>query len=171
MFRINTGTHRRSSVQSQSAYYSYVGDHAWRAPATADASRPHRSAVGVDAALLGPESSLTPGSCGSLAIPSHLVSFSDFSIHPFVSLTVIACSGPPVWKRLISGSLSTHERVSLITSIFSDDDEVEAIGQVSGEGAQNFVDVVYEASLLVRLSPKGGSVTSHQNFRALSVRC
>ena len=44
------------------------------------------------------------------------------------------------------------ERVSLITMIFSDRNEIEMIGQLSGNDAQAFVDMIDEASLCA-LSP------------------
>ena len=54
-------------------------------------------------------------------------------------------SGLPGWKRLIISPLVTHERISLITTIFSSRDKVEAIKHLSREDAQIFVDEVCEA--------------------------
>ena len=51
-------------------------------------------------------------------------------------------SGVPAWKRLICCSLSSDERISLITIIFSDRSETELVGRLSGKDAQSFVDVV-----------------------------
>ena len=56
-------------------------------------------------------------------------------------------SEDPAWKQLISRTLATHERISLITTIFSDHSQVEMAGQLSGDNAQTFVDVIDEASL------------------------
>jgi len=56
-------------------------------------------------------------------------------------------SDPPLWKRLISPSLSTNERLQLIGSIFSERDEVEVFEYLSGDDAQAFVDVIDEASI------------------------
>ena len=50
------------------------------------------------------------------------------------------------------------ERISLITAIFSDPGEVEVVGQLSGDGAQTFVDVIVEVS--AHLPPKDGRLTS-----------
>ncbi|KAF9644747.1 kinase-like protein, partial [Thelephora ganbajun] len=51
----------------------------------------------------------------------------------------------PAWERLINHTLSTDERISLITSLFSDRDEVEMVGYLSGDDAQAFIDVIDEA--------------------------
>ena len=50
----------------------------------------------------------------------------------------------PVCKRLIRRLLSTDERASLITRIFSDPDEAEAAKRLCGDDAQSFVDVLDE---------------------------
>ena len=52
------------------------------------------------------------------------------------------------WKRLISDPLSTDERTALITSIFSDFDEIEVeiVGRLSGGSAQTFVDKIDEVN-------------------------
>lgn len=42
-----------------------------------------------------------------------------------------------------------HERISVINFIFSDYDEVEAVGNLSGDDAQTFINIVYEVSLRV----------------------
>ena len=54
------------------------------------------------------------------------------------------CSDILAWKRLIDHPLSTAERVSLITEIFSDRDRTEAVRRLSEEDAQSFIDVVDE---------------------------
>jgi hypothetical protein len=46
------------------------------------------------------------------------------------------------WKRLITRPLTTHERVSLISAIFSDRNETEVVKRLSGEDAQNIVDAI-----------------------------
>ena len=51
---------------------------------------------------------------------------------------------PPGWKKLIGGPLTTHERATLIVTIFSNRDEIEVIKQLCGDEAQTFVDVIYE---------------------------
>jgi hypothetical protein len=53
------------------------------------------------------------------------------------------CSEDPAWKRLTSHPLTTPERISLITRIFSDDHEVGVAEMLSEDDAQNFIDVVY----------------------------
>ena len=54
-----------------------------------------------------------------------------------------------MWKRVISidRHLSTDDRVSLITAIFSNRDETEAVKLLSGEDAQSFVDVIDQVQL------------------------
>ena len=57
-------------------------------------------------------------------------------------------SEPRAWKRLISDTaLSKHERVSLITYIFSDSNEVESVRLLSGDDAQAFIDMIDEVSV------------------------
>ncbi|KAF9644872.1 kinase-like protein [Thelephora ganbajun] len=53
-------------------------------------------------------------------------------------------AGSPGWKLLISNPLTTDERTSLLTTIFSNRDEVRVIENLSGDDAQNFIDVTYE---------------------------
>ena len=54
------------------------------------------------------------------------------------------CSEDPDWKRLISNTLVTHERISLIETIFSDSNQVEVVKQLSGDDAQSFIDTIDE---------------------------
>ena len=51
-------------------------------------------------------------------------------------------SDPPAWERLISHTLLVHERVSLIASIFLDRNQVKVVEGLSGDDAQNFIDVI-----------------------------
>ena len=55
-------------------------------------------------------------------------------------------SEDPVWKRLIDHLLSTNERISLITTIFLDHNQIETVEQLYGENAQTFVDTIDEVS-------------------------
>jgi len=55
------------------------------------------------------------------------------------------------WNLLISGQLATHERTSLITTIFLECDEIEVARRLSAMHydhgkAQAFVDVIHEGS-------------------------
>ena len=63
--------------------------------------------------------------------------------------------GVPAWKRL-ADSVTSQERISLITDIFSDRHEAEVVKRLCGENAQSFVDVVYETldTLAPRLQSK-----------------
>ena len=63
--------------------------------------------------------------------------------HLPVNLTIfLARSDLPAWKRLINDHLSEDERTSLITSIFSDSDEVEVVTSLPKNDAQAFVDTI-----------------------------
>ena len=63
----------------------------------------------------------------------------------FIELIIfITYSDPPSWKQLVDDSLSVNERISLMVSIFSDHDEVEVVGRLSGDDAQTFVDLIAE---------------------------
>jgi len=53
----------------------------------------------------------------------------------------------PAWKRLISHTLTTEERISLITEIFSHRDQVVMVGRLYGDDAQTFIDAVDEVRL------------------------
>ena len=73
-------------------------------------------------------------------------------------------SEPRPWKRLISDiTLSKHERVSLITCIFSDSNEVESVRLLSGDDAQAFIDVIDEVSVHTFLTPDARMVGSQDN--------
>lgn len=73
---------------------------------------------------------------------------------------------PPTWKLLIVNTLSMDERIPLITFIFSDHDEVEALKYLSRCDAQAFVNVIDEASTP---SPKDGYIFL-LNLHSLSLR-
>jgi hypothetical protein len=67
------------------------------------------------------------------------------------------CSQGPAWKRLTSHIFNMPERISLITEIFSDHNQVDAVGNLSGDDTQDFIDVIDEASTCT-LSSLGGQV-------------
>ena len=48
----------------------------------------------------------------------------------------------PAWKRLNNHALAKDERASLITAIFSDRNQVEIVGHLSGDEAQSFIDAI-----------------------------
>ena len=56
------------------------------------------------------------------------------------------CSEDPAWKQLISDTITTDERISLITLIFSDHDHVKMAEDLSGNDAQNVIDAIDEVS-------------------------
>jgi len=112
--------------------------------------------VGVDATLLGPRPSLAPGNLRSLANPSHPVSlaFVPTVIHLLTALSL--CSEDPAWKRLITHTPTVHERISLITTIFSDDNQAEMVKNLSGDDAQKFIDVLDGVSFRILSPPRNG---------------
>ena len=77
------------------------------------------------------------------------------SIHPDLD--------SPGWKRLLCGPPTTHERISLITTIFSDRDDVEMARRLCGEDSQASVDVIYEARSHNISSPGNGSTDLGSN--------
>ena len=48
---------------------------------------------------------------------------------------------------MIGGPLAKDERISLITDVFSDHDEIQAVGHLRGDDAQSFVNVIDEVFL------------------------
>ena len=57
---------------------------------------------------------------------------------------------PPACRSLISHALSPHEAISLIQKILASESEIKAIGDLSGDDAQAFIDVIYEVRLRTR---------------------
>jgi len=71
----------------------------------------------------------------------------------------------PDWDLLISGQLATHERASLIATIFLECDEIEVVRRLSARFcnygmAQAFVDVIDEGSLRALCLLKNGLINS-----------
>ena len=56
------------------------------------------------------------------------------------------CSEHPAWKQLINHTLTTDERISLITTIFVNYNQVGVVEQLSGDDAQTFIDTIDEVS-------------------------
>jgi len=56
---------------------------------------------------------------------------------------------------LITRTPTTHERISLIAAIFSDDNQAEMVKNLSGNNAQDLIDVVDEVGLRI-LPPSSG---------------
>jgi len=81
------------------------------------------------------------------------------------SLTLLIFSAPPAWKRLISPTLPTNERIQLIISIFSGHDGAEVFKYPSGNDAQAFVDVVDEVSVHILRSTDEFAPKAHASCR------
>ena len=67
---------------------------------------------------------------------------------------------------MIRYPLSIDERIRLITSIFSDPDEVEVVEHLSGDDAQTFIDTIDKASshTTPRSNTKDRQLTSFETF-------
>jgi len=77
-------------------------------------------------------------------------------------------SSIPAWKSLVDRPPAIAERISLITVIFSDSDETEAVKCLSGDAAQSFIDVVDE--VLPHSFATEDSTNLNLNFPILSSR-
>ena len=77
-----------------------------------------------------------------------------------------ARSVSPAWKRLFNHALTTHERISAITMIFSDCNQVKIMRHLSGSDAQTFIDMIDEA----RSCKISSTIDSDVNLLALSTR-
>ena len=72
-----------------------------------------------------------------------------------LTLAVNSVLGPPLlanvdepaWKRLASRAFLPREVVSLIEAILMSGDEVKMIGNLCGDDAQSFIDVIHEVPL------------------------
>jgi len=90
-----------------------------------------------------------------VAYPGSPLSSPDSSVRPSID--------SPSWKRLIGTPLATHERTSLIATMFSKRDEVEATRHIGGDDAQIFIDMIYEVRsllLIVVISPENNPADS-----------
>ena len=75
----------------------------------------------------------------------------------------------PGWERLIRSPLAIHERVVLITTIFSDRDEVGMLRHLCRDDAQAFIDVIYEVRSFFH--PRGSvSINFGLNLCGFSIR-
>ncbi|KAF9642512.1 kinase-like protein [Thelephora ganbajun] len=77
----------------------------------------------------------------------------DPSLRPQASgvLEILLVEGS-TWGRLISHTLVTHERISLIETVFSDRNQVEMFEHLSGDNAQTLIDMLDE--VLDNLGPE-----------------
>jgi len=86
------------------------------------------------------------------------------SLEPPVCLPdqFLMCSDIPAWRRLISCSHTTDERISLVTEIFSDSNEIRVVKCLREDDAQVFIDMIDKVppSFLSRI-PR---LTSTQTF-------
>ena len=79
-------------------------------------------------------------------------------------------SEQPPWKQLITRTFAIHERISLITTIFSDNDQVEMVKQLPGDDFQTFIDVLDQASPRVILYLKDRLIDFNSGLHILSNR-
>ena len=73
-------------------------------------------------------------------------------------------SEDPAWKQLISPTFTTDGRVSLITTIFLDHNQVEMVEHLSGDDAQTFIDITDEVSPHTTSRTGDGSVDFDSNL-------
>ena len=69
------------------------------------------------------------------------------------------CSEDPAWKWLIGRNLTMPERMSLITTIFSDHNQVDMVRNLSGSDAQDFINVIGEVCTCALSSTRTGQLT------------
>ena len=73
-------------------------------------------------------------------------------------------------ERLIGYTLTADERIHLIATIFSDDDQVEVVESASGEDAQTLIDLIDEASPSTISRSKDRFIQSDLDLHILSIR-
>ena len=100
----------------------------------------------------------------------------QFLIHSydriFINSTAFSvCSEHLAWEESTDRSPAMHDRVSLITAIFLDGSQVERVRQISGDDAQNLIDIIDGVSPRTISSPKNKLVDFDSNFHILSIRC
>jgi hypothetical protein len=59
----------------------------------------------------------------------------------------LVCSEDPAWKRLIGHTLTMPEYISLIATVFSDNNQVKMVENLIGDDAQNLIDMIDNVSL------------------------
>ena len=136
---------------------------------TADASNFHGKPVDIGAKVLGTCPSLTPRRFRSLASSPHPVSIPSIpAIIHLLTCYFLICSEDPAWKRLISHTLTTDERISLIRVIFSDGSQIKVVRNLSGDDAQNFIDVIDNVSAWTLSLLGDGSADSHSTLHPVN---
>jgi hypothetical protein len=93
------------------------------------------------------------------ALPSVADPVCPETSHP-PNLSIHICFDSPSRKHLILSPFATDERISLITTTFSNRDGFEAVRRLCGDGAQADVDVIYEARSSLFSYAKRGSANS-----------
>jgi len=159
-----TGIHWRGSIQYPFHCHVDLGHDARRPPAATDTFDFYRTLVEADATLLASAAPLAPGSFRSFACSSRHVSFSFIpAIIRSPADRFIARRKQPPWKQLLTHTLTTDERTSLITKIFSDRGEVGVVMKLSGDDSQAFIVTIAGVSPPVS-SPKHKSIDFDANL-------
>lgn len=94
-----------------------------------------------------------------------------FAAQLVVNLFSTARSNPPAWNLLVNRTLTTDERISLITTIVSDYDHVEMVGSLLGDDVHNVVDAIYKVNTRTFRPLGDGPINSRPNRCALCIRC
>ena len=79
------------------------------------------------------------------------------------------CSDIPIWKRLITHTLTTDERIFLITTIFSDHAQTEMVRRLDGDDVQAFIDAIDGVRSCTILNSKDGRLTLNLRICQLGV--
>ena len=80
-----------------------------------------------------------------------------------VALEILTLS---LCQRLVGHTLNTHDRISLIATIFLDNDRIQMVEHVSGVDAQTLIDVIDEVRPRMILRSKDGLFDFCSNFHA-----
>ena len=97
--------------------------------------------------LLESGSTFAPSCSGGVDYFAQRVSprFATKTVHALIELFPL-CSDSSPWQSLISNTLPIHERISLVTMIFSNPNQVNEVRNLSRKDAQDFIDKVDEVS-------------------------
>lgn len=111
-----------------------------------------------------------------------LTTFSHHSFYPTILVVITALEHsafptpqptlPPNFdasacKRLITNDFPNTELIPLIGEIFTSKDEIKMIGDLPGDAAQTFIDIIHEVRVCTRSSPCSVLTTSSVSFAVL----
>ena len=100
--------------------------------------------------------------CGTLTVPLDHHFHTTILVHTTGSST-LADFNEPAWKRLVTRAFLPHEVASLIESILRSEDEIKMIGNLYGDDAQTFIDMIHEVPSTLPF-PGHGLITFVHHF-------